>query len=104
MDDDNIENRSSAENKNIYMISYFPLLGWLPFLIPTDDPFLKKHERQAFLLSVGEFMLIILISPIGNYIRGFLFMCFVACGVYGAYCAYKNEEFKIPVISDFFGS
>ena len=81
----------NEDNKAIAVISWFPLVGLIMFLIEKKDDFVRYVGAQAGIMG-----LLTLIPFVGWILGPISFICMIV----GMVKAYKGERFDVPLISD----
>ncbi|MEM9982169.1 MAG: hypothetical protein AAF734_06720 [Bacteroidota bacterium] len=96
---------SASEAKNVALISYLFLLGWIiAYVMHQGKPssFGAYHLRQAFGAHLLGFVTSFLaFLPYVNYISGLISIAYIVLIVIGAMAANKEERKPLPVIGSF---
>ena len=84
------------------ILSYVPILGFIPLIKSSSNPEVKAHKRNALVLLILELTALIMLTPLGSFICKVVFLMACAIAIYGGYKAKKRQPFVLPFISLFF--
>lgn len=91
----------SEENRMAAIMSYIPLLCFIPLLNMPENKTARFHARQGVLLFVIELAaLILLVDGIANFIFKTVLIVALGFSVVGLYFALKGKNYKLPFIGD----
>lgn len=92
------------QNRGYCMVSYITWIGWLVAYFAGDrnDPMLKQHLNQAFVLNIASIIIGFLNSQDGIFqtVGSFLSLCVFIFEIMGIYRAYKMVDEPLPLIGD----
>ena len=84
------------------IMSYIPILCFIPLLNMKDNKEAHFHARQGVMLFLIEVLAIIfLIDGISRFVFKALLIVAVALSVVGIYFALQGKNYKLPIIGDF---
>ncbi|MGH9789133.1 MAG: DUF4870 domain-containing protein [Candidatus Acidiferrales bacterium] len=84
-------------------IFWIPAIIWLVIEPYKNDRFIRFHSWQALVIGAVWFVIytVLAITVIGLLISPLVMLAQLAVAILGAYKAYNNEMWKLPVIGDF---
>ena len=98
----NGESFQSEEGRMAAIMSYIPILCFIPLLNMKDNKEAHFHARQGVMLFLIEVLAIIfLIDGISRFVFKALLIVAVALSVVGIYFALQGKNYKLPIIGDF---
>lgn len=98
---DNFEEELSEENRMAAIMSYIPLLCFIPLLNMPENKTARFHARQGVLLFVAELAaLIMLVDGISHFIFKTILIVALGLSVVGLYFALKGKNYKLPFVGD----
>jgi uncharacterized membrane protein len=92
---------SSEDDRMAAILSYIPLLCFIPLLNMRENKEVRFHARQGVLLFLIELVTaLFLIDGVSHFVfRGILIVA-VALSVAGIYYALQGKSQKLPIIGD----
>ena len=91
----------SEEGRMAAILSYIPLLCFIPLLNMRDNKEARFHARQGVLLFLIELVAILfLIDGISDFVFKAILVAAVVLSVVGIYFAVQGKNYKLPVIGD----
>jgi uncharacterized membrane protein len=91
----------SEEGRMAAIMSYIPILCFIPLLNMKDNKEAHFHARQGVLLFLIEIIAVIfLIDGISDFVFKALLIVAVALSVVGIYFALQGKNYKLPIIGD----
>ncbi len=91
----------SEEGRMAAIMSYIPVLCFIPLLNMRENKEAHFHARQGVLLFLVEILaLIFLIDRISNFVFTAILICAVALSVVGIYFALQGKNYKLPIVGD----
>ncbi len=101
-DDDTLaENFQTEEGRMAAIMSYIPILCFVPLLNMKDNKEARFHARQGVMLFLIELIAaIFLIDGISNFVFKAILIIAVALAVFGIYFALQGKNYKLPLIGD----
>ncbi|MDH4156559.1 MAG: hypothetical protein OEW00_04705 [candidate division Zixibacteria bacterium] len=98
---DSRESFATQEGRMAAIISYIPLLCFIPLLSMKDNKEAHFHARQGVLLFLIEVVAaIFLIDSISNFVFKGILLIAVALSIVGIYFALQGKNYKLPIIGD----
>ncbi len=98
----NGESFQSEEGRMAAIMSYIPILCFIPLLNMKENKEAHFHARQGVMLFLIEVLAIIfLIDGISRFVFKALLIVAVALSVVGIYFALQGKNYKLPIIGDF---
>jgi len=98
----NGESFQSEEGRMAAIMSYIPILCFIPLLNMKENKEAHFHARQGVMLFLIEVLAIIfLIDGISKFVFKALLIVAVALSVVGIYFALQGKNYKLPIIGDF---
>ena len=105
IDDDDAElaeDFQSEEGRMAAIMSYIPLLCFIPLLNMPDNKEARLHARQGTLLFIIElFAAIFLVDGISHFIFKAILIIAVAFSFLGIFFSVQGKNYKLPFIGDF---
>lgn len=110
--DDNQENSSAKsettregfktdEGRMAAILSYIPVLCFIPLLNMRENKEASFHARQGVLLFLIELVAVLfLIDGISDFVFKGILIAAVALSVAGIYFALQGRSYKLPIIGD----
>lgn len=91
----------SEESKMAAVLSYIPLLCFIPLLNMKENKDARFHARQGVLLFLIELLAaIFLIDGISGFVFKAILIAGIILSIAGVYLSLQGKKFRIPVISD----
>ncbi|MFQ5454107.1 MAG: DUF4870 domain-containing protein [Candidatus Zixiibacteriota bacterium] len=91
----------TEEGRMSAIMSYIPILCFVPLLNMKDNKEARFHARQGVLLFLIELIaLIFLIDGISDFVFKAILIVAVTLSVVGIYFALQGKNYKLPVIGD----
>lgn len=91
----------SEESKMAAVLSYIPLLCFIPLLNMKENKDARFHARQGVLLFLIELLAaIFLIDGISGFVFKVILIAGIILSIAGVYLSLQGKKFRIPVISD----
>lgn len=91
----------SDESRMASILSYIPILCFIPLLNMKENKEAQFHARQGVLLFLIELAaLIFLIDTVSKFVFKAILIGAIALSVAGIYFALQGKPFKIPFIGD----
>lgn len=92
---------SSEEGRMAAVMSYIPILCFVPLLNMKDNKEARFHARQGVLLFLIELLAVIfLVDGISEFVFKAVLIVAVALSVAGVYFALQGKNYKLPIIGD----
>ncbi len=83
------------------ILSYIPLLCFIPLLNMKDNKEARFHARQGVILFLIELVAVLfLVEGISDFVFKGILIVAVALSVVGIYFALQGKSYKLPIISD----
>ena len=101
--DDNelADNFQTEEGRMAAIMSYIPILCFVPLLNMKDNKEARFHARQGVMLFLIELIAVIfLIDGISNFVFKAILIISAALAVFGIYFALQGKNYKLPLIGD----
>ena len=97
-DDDSFK---SEEGRMAAILSYIPVLCFIPLLNMKDNKEARFHARQGVLLFLVELIAVIfLIDGISNFVFKAILIVAITLSVVGIIFSLQGKSYKLPVIGD----
>lgn len=91
----------SEEGRMAAIMSYIPILCFIPLLSMKENKEAHFHARQGVLLFLIEVIAVIFLIPgISGFVFKALLIVAVALSVVGIYFALQGKNYKLPIIGD----
>ena len=91
----------SEEGRLAAILSYIPLLCFIPLLNMRENHEARFHARQGVLLFLIELIAVLfLIDGISDFVFKAILVGAVVLSVVGIYFALQGKNYKLPVIGD----
>ncbi len=91
----------TEEGRLAAIMSYIPLLCFIPLLNMKDNKEARLHARQGVLLFLIELVAVLfLVDGISDFVFKAILIVAVALSVVGIYFALQGKSYKLPVIGD----
>jgi len=91
----------TEEGRMAAIMSYIPLLCFIPLLNMKDVPEARFHARQGVLLFLIELVAVLfLIDGVSSFVFRAILILAVALSVAGIILALQGRNYKLPVIGD----
>ena len=91
----------SEEGRMAAIMSYIPILCFVPLLNMQENKEARFHARQGVLLFLVEIIAIIfLIDGISDFVFKAILIIAVGLSIAGIYFALKGKNYKLPIIGD----
>ncbi|MFQ5499100.1 MAG: hypothetical protein ACE5FH_05475 [Candidatus Zixiibacteriota bacterium] len=91
----------TEEGRMAAIMSYIPVLCFVPLLNMKENPEARFHARQGMMLFLIELLaLLFLIDGVSAFVFKAILMAAVALSVVGVFFALKGKNYKLPVIGD----
>ncbi|MEW6412226.1 MAG: hypothetical protein AB1483_07110 [Candidatus Zixiibacteriota bacterium] len=95
------ESFRSEEGRMAAIMSYIPVLCFIPLLNMRENKEAHFHARQGVLLFLVELLaLIFLVDGISDFVFKAILICAVALSVVGIYFALQGKNYKLPIVGD----
>ncbi|MCK4574507.1 MAG: hypothetical protein KAU36_09050 [candidate division Zixibacteria bacterium] len=95
------EGFQSEEGRMAAVMSYIPILCFVPLLNMKDNKEARFHARQGVLLFLIELLAVIfLVDGISDFVFKAILIVAVALSVVGIYFALQGKNYKLPIIGD----
>ena len=92
---------TTEEGRMAAIMSYIPLLCFIPLLNMKDNKEARFHARQGVMLFLLELIAVIfLIDGISEFVFKAILIIAVALSVFGIYFALQGKNYKLPIIGD----
>lgn len=92
---------ATQEGRLAAILSYIPILCFIPLLNMKDNPEARFHARQGVLLFLIELIAVIfLIDGIADFIFKGILLISLALAVVGIYFSLQGKNYKLPIIGD----
>jgi uncharacterized membrane protein len=89
------------EGRMAAILSYIPLLCFIPLLNMKDNKDARFHARQGVLLFLIELLAVIfLIDGISNFVFKAILIVGIILSIAGIYFSLQGKSYKIPIIGD----
>ena len=97
-DDDSFK---SEEGRMAAILSYIPVLCFIPLLNMKDNKEARFHARQGVLLFLVELIAVIfLIDGISDFVFKAILIVAITLSVVGIIFSLQGKSYKLPVIGD----
>jgi len=91
----------TEEGRLAAILSYIPLLCFIPLLNMKDNKEARFHARQGVILFLIELVAVLfLIDGISDFVFKGILIVAVALSVVGIYFALQGKSYKLPIIGD----
>lgn len=91
----------TEEGRMAAIMSYIPILCFVPLLNMKDNKEARFHARQGVMLFLVELIAVIfLIDGISNFVFKAILIISAALAVFGIYFALQGKNYKLPLIGD----
>jgi len=91
----------SEEGRMAAIMSYIPILCFVPLLNMQDNKEARFHARQGVLLFLIEIIAVIfMIDGISDFFFKAVLVIAVGLSLAGIYFAFKGKNYKLPIIGD----
>ena len=91
----------TEEGRLAAILSYIPLLCFIPLLNMKDNKEARFHARQGVILFLIELVAVLfLVDGISDFVFKGILIVAVALSVVGIYFALQGKSYKLPIISD----
>ncbi len=91
----------TEEGRMAAIMSYIPILCFVPLLNMKDNKEARFHARQGVMLFLIELIAaIFLIDGISDFVFKAILIIAVALAVFGIYFALQGKNYKLPIIGD----
>jgi fumarate reductase subunit D len=91
----------TEEGRLAAILSYIPLLCFIPLLNMKDNKEARLHARQGVILFLIELVAVLfLVDGISDFVFKGILIVAVALSVVGIYFALQGKSYKLPIISD----
>ena len=95
------EGFQTEEGRLAAILSYIPLLCFIPLLNMKDNKEARFHARQGVILFLIELVAVLfLIDGISDFVFKGILIVAIALSVVGVYFALQGKSYKLPIISD----
>ncbi|MFH1372445.1 MAG: hypothetical protein ABII79_01430 [bacterium] len=95
------ESFRTEEGRMAAILSYIPLICFIPLLNMKDNREARFHARQGVILFLIELVAILfLVDGISDFIFKGILILAVALSVAGIYFALQGKSYRLPVIGD----
>ena len=95
------EGFQTEEGRLAAILSYIPLLCFIPLLNMKDNKEARFHARQGVILFLIELVAVLfLVDGISDFVFKGILIVAVALSVVGIYFALQGKSYKLPIISD----
>lgn len=95
------ESIQSEEGRMAAVLSYIPLLCFIPLLNMKDNKDARFHARQGVLLFLIELIAVIfLIDGISDFVFKAILIVGIILSIAGIYLSLQGKNFKIPIIGE----
>lgn len=92
---------ATQEGRMAAILSYIPILCFIPLLNMKENPEARFHARQGVLLFLIELIAaIFLIDGISDFIFKGILLISLALAVVGIYFSLQGKNYKLPIIGD----
>ncbi|HKK21457.1 MAG TPA: hypothetical protein VJ983_08300 [candidate division Zixibacteria bacterium] len=96
------EDFKSEEGRMAAIMSYIPLLCFIPLLNMPDNKEARLHARQGTLLFIVElFAAVLLVDGIAHFLFKAILIVAVVFSLVGIIFALQGKNFKLPFIGEF---
>lgn len=100
-DEELSENFQTEEGRMAAIMSYIPILCFVPLLNMRENKEARFHARQGVLLFLVELIAVIfLIDGISDFVFKAVLILSVALAAFGIYFALQGKNYKLPIIGD----
>lgn len=97
-----VDDFKSEEGRMAAIMSYIPLLCFIPLLNMPENKEARLHARQGTLLFIVElFAAVLLVDGIAHFIFKAILIIAVAFSLLGIFFALQGRNHKLPFIGDF---
>ena len=91
----------TEEGRLAAILSYIPLLCFIPLLNMKDNKEARFHARQGVILFLIELVAVLfLVDGISDFVFKGILIVAVALSVVGIYFALQGKSYKLPIIGD----
>jgi uncharacterized membrane protein len=95
------ETFQSEEGRMAAILSYIPLLCFIPLLNMKENKDARFHARQGVLLFLIELIAVIfLIDGISDFVFKAILIVGIILSIAGIYFSLQGKSYKIPIIGD----
>ncbi len=95
------ESFKTEEGRMAAILSYIPLLCFIPLLNMKDNREARFHARQGVILFLIELVAVLfLVDGISDFIFKGILILAIALSVAGIYFALQGRSYRLPVIGD----
>ena len=95
------EDFQTEEGRMAAIMSYIPILCFVPLLNMKENKEARFHARQGVMLFLIELIAVIfLIDGISNFVFKAILIIAAALAVFGIYFALQGKNYKLPIIGD----
>ncbi len=95
------ENFQTEEGRMAAIMSYIPILCFVPLLNMKENKEARFHARQGVMLFLIELIAVIfLVDGISDFVFKAVLIIAVALSVFGIYFALQGKNYKLPIIGD----
>ncbi len=95
------EDFQTEEGRMAAIMSYIPILCFVPLLNMKENKEARFHARQGVMLFLIELIAaIFLIDGISNFVFKAILIIAAALAVFGIYFALQGKNYKLPIIGD----
>ncbi len=92
---------SSDESRMAAVLSYIPVLCFVPLLTMKENKEARFHARQGVLLFLLELIAaVFLIDGISDFVFKAILLVAIALSLVGIYFALQGKNYKLPIIGD----
>lgn len=92
---------SSDEGRMAAVLSYIPILCFIPLLTMKENREARFHARQGVLLFLLELIAVLfLIDGISDFVFKAILLVAIALSLVGIYFALQGKNYKLPIIGD----
>jgi uncharacterized membrane protein len=96
------EDFKSEEGRMAAIMSYIPLLCFIPLLNMPDNKEARLHARQGTLLFIVElFAAVFLVDGIAHFIFKVILIVAIVFSLIGIFFALQGKNYKLPFIGEF---
>lgn len=91
----------SEEGRMAAIMSYIPLLCFVPLLNMKDNKEARFHARQGMILFLIELVAVLfLVDGISSFVFKGILVVAIALSLAGIYFALQGKSYKLPIIGD----
>ena len=95
------EDFQTEEGRMAAIMSYIPILCFVPLLNMKENKEARFHARQGVMLFLIELIAaIFLIDGISDFVFKAVLIIAAALAVFGIYFALQGKNYKLPIIGD----